>query len=193
MEEMRGITVKVPAALHAKATEERDAQDPPMTMSQYITAILEEHFNNKMEGGKNMNSNNRTLAFQVPEELFYRVKTYLTAHTTNGRKLSQRDFVVGLIEQELDRWEAEQQADGSTVGAEGTDYDITEDSENDPGTDDTPEDGENGLGTDNTPEDGEDDLGTDNTPEDGENDLGTGDCQEDDEDLQGNTEGNDEA
>ncbi|MCQ4862686.1 translation initiation factor 2 [Pseudoflavonifractor phocaeensis] len=113
MEEMRGITVKVPAALHAKSTEERDAQDPPMTMSQYITAILEEHFNNKMEGGKTMNSNNRTLAFQVPEELFYRVKTYLTAHTTNGRKLSQRDFVVGLIEQELDRWEAEQQADGA--------------------------------------------------------------------------------
>lgn len=155
MEEMRGITVKVPAALHAKATEERDTQDPPMTMSQYITAILEEHFKNKMEGGKDMNSNNRTLAFQVPEELFYRVKTYLTAHTTNGRKLSQRDFVVGLIEQELDRWEAEQHADGSTVGAEGTDYDITEDSEDDLGSDDTPEDGEDDPDTDHALEDGD--------------------------------------
>lgn len=51
-----------------------------------------------------MNSNNRTLAFQVSEEFFQRVKDYLTKHP----KLKQREFVVGLIEQELDRFETQE-------------------------------------------------------------------------------------
>lgn len=51
-----------------------------------------------------MNSNNRILAFQVSEELFQRVKNYFAKHP----KLKQREFVVGLIEQELDRFEAQE-------------------------------------------------------------------------------------
>ncbi len=51
-----------------------------------------------------MNGNSKTLAFQVSEEFFQRVKTYLAKHP----KLSQKDFVVGLIEQELDRFEKQE-------------------------------------------------------------------------------------
>ncbi|MFQ8819742.1 MAG: hypothetical protein ACLR8R_11660 [Oscillospiraceae bacterium] len=43
-----------------------------------------------------MNANNRTIAFQVPEELFVRLKDYLAR---NG--LKQKDFILGLIEREL--------------------------------------------------------------------------------------------
>lgn len=43
-----------------------------------------------------MNANNRTIAFQVPEELFGRLKDYLVR---NG--LKQKDFILGLIEREL--------------------------------------------------------------------------------------------
>ena len=39
---------------------------------------------------------NRTIAFQVPEELFERLKDYLAR---NG--LKQKDFILGLIEREL--------------------------------------------------------------------------------------------
>ncbi len=46
-----------------------------------------------------MSSNTRTLAFQVTEELFQRIKEYLKQ---NG--LTQREFVVGLIEQALNEW-----------------------------------------------------------------------------------------
>ena len=42
-----------------------------------------------------MNANNRTIAFQVPEELFGRLKDYLAR---NG--LKQKDFILGLIERE---------------------------------------------------------------------------------------------
>ena len=68
------------------------------TLSQYVEQMLTEHFEGK--AGKNMSTNTRTLAFQVTEELFQRIKEYLKQ---NG--LTQREFVVGLIEQALDEWE----------------------------------------------------------------------------------------
>lgn len=42
--------------------------------------------------------NMRTLAFQVPEDLFQKIKDYLTRHG-----ISQKQFVIGLIEKEIDR------------------------------------------------------------------------------------------
>ena len=47
----------------------------------------------------------RTMAFQVPEETFNRLKAYLKRH-----KLKQKPFVVGLVEAALDKDEAAQQA-----------------------------------------------------------------------------------
>ena len=42
--------------------------------------------------------NMRTLAFQVPEDLFQKIKDYLQRNN-----MTQRQFVIGLIETELDR------------------------------------------------------------------------------------------
>lgn len=48
----------------------------------------------------------KTLAFQIPEELDQRIKKYLAAEKERtGKKLSQREFIVGLIEQALDAHE----------------------------------------------------------------------------------------
>ena len=55
-----------------------------------------------------MSNNSRTMAFQIPEELFQRIKAHLERETQRtGRKLTQREFVLGLIEEALN--EAEQQ------------------------------------------------------------------------------------
>lgn len=55
------------------------------------------------------NSKNRTLAFQIDEELFQRIKAHLDRESARtGRKLTQREFVLGLVEAALD--EAERQA-----------------------------------------------------------------------------------
>ena len=43
-----------------------------------------------------MGNTNRTIAFQVPEERFDRLKDYLVKHG-----LKQKDFILGLIEREL--------------------------------------------------------------------------------------------
>ena len=45
----------------------------------------------------------KTLAFQIPEELFNRIKDHLEREKQRtGKKLSQKDFVIGLIERELE-------------------------------------------------------------------------------------------
>ena len=53
----------------------------------------------------------RTLAFQVSEELFQRVKEYLEAYEkAYHRRLTQKEFVIGLIEQALEEAEEEFEA-----------------------------------------------------------------------------------
>ena len=64
----------------------------------------------------------RTMAFQIPEELFQRIKIHLARETARtGVKLTQRDFVLGLIEQALAEAEAslapQEAPEGSTPDA----------------------------------------------------------------------------
>ncbi|MBP3798065.1 MAG: hypothetical protein J6I46_09875 [Ruminococcus sp.] len=94
--EKKGITVKVDAQLHAKVREYIEAHG--MTMGEFVSKALNSELHpSQTRGGVNMA--NRTLAFQVPEETFDRLKDYLSRHPG----LTQKDFVLGLIEAELDR------------------------------------------------------------------------------------------
>ena len=101
---MKGITVKVDAQLHAEVTQY--IQNHGMTMSEFVALALQDELHPKIQEkeGKNM-GNMKTLAFQVPEELFWRIKEYLQRHN-----MSQKDFVIGLIERELEQEQTECQA-----------------------------------------------------------------------------------
>ena len=62
-----------------------------------------------------MTEKSRTMVFQIPEELFQRVKRHLERETLcTGRKLTQREFVLNLITKALDEAEGE---DGSAKGS----------------------------------------------------------------------------
>ena len=115
----KGITVKVDSALHAEITQY--LQDHGMTMTEFVTLALQDELHPKIDEkeGKDMEKM-RTLAFQVPESLFQRIKDYL--HRNN---MTQKDFVIGLIEQELDRDLAESQETGEAQG----DFEDTEELE----------------------------------------------------------------
>lgn len=76
-----------------------------LTLSQYVEQVLREHFE---KGEKTMDKGTRTLAFQVSEELFGRIKAHLAK-----TKMSQKDFVISLIEQALAA--AESQTEGSRM------------------------------------------------------------------------------
>lgn len=103
MAETRNLCAQIPLDLHGKVIEEKNALG--QALSEYITNILKEHF----EGGNKTMANTamKTLAFQIPEELDQRIKNYLAAEKERtGKKVSQREFVVGLIIQALDAHDA---------------------------------------------------------------------------------------
>ena len=106
MQETRNLCAQIPVDLHAKVIEEKNALG--QALSEYITNILKEHF----EGGNKTMAvtATKTLAFQIPEELDQRIKNYLAAEKERtGKKVSQREFVVGLIIQALDAHDAANQ------------------------------------------------------------------------------------
>ena len=93
--EKKGITVKVDAELHAQVREYIEAHG--MTMGDFVAQALDNELHPRVQEGQNM-SNMRTMAFQVPEEMFQEIKDYLNRH-----HMKQKDFVLGLIRAELDR------------------------------------------------------------------------------------------
>ena len=102
MSKTRNLCAQIPEELHAKVRGEQERLGK--TLSEYVCEILNQYFE-QQKGGKSMNGNTRTLAFQVSEELFERLKTYLTAN-----KMKQKEFVVGHIEDVVGEWEASQAA-----------------------------------------------------------------------------------
>lgn len=106
MPETRNLCAQIPIELHQRVCEERDQLG--LTTAQYITNLLIDYYEAKDKGEKPM-ANSRTMAFQIPEELFKRIKAHLDRESTRtGKRLTQREFVLGLIEAALD--EAERQA-----------------------------------------------------------------------------------
>ena len=109
MAQTKNLCAQVPLDLHQRVCEAREQSG--LTTAQYITNLLLEYYEMKENGGKTImaNNNTRTMAFQIPETLFQRIKAHLERETARtGRKLTQREFVLGLIEEALN--EAEQQA-----------------------------------------------------------------------------------
>ena len=70
-----------------------------------------------------MSDKGRTMAFQIPEELFQRIKRHLEHESARlGRKVTQREFVLGLIESALAQAEAEEAAAQEHEGQHHTRY-----------------------------------------------------------------------
>ena len=89
MAETKNLCAQIPLELHAKVCGEREQRE--QTTSQYITELLMEYYKMKENGGKTTMANNgsRTMAFQIPEELFQRIKQHLERESArSGRKVT---------------------------------------------------------------------------------------------------------
>lgn len=137
MADTKGITVKVDANLHEKVKTEQEAL--AVTLSQYIEMVITEHFE---KGGKVMNGKERTLAVQISEDLFQRIKAYLAHYS-----LKQKDFIIDLIEDALQDFEDEQNLAAADRELENRDSETAR--ENDELGEDAPEDA--GSGVENEP------------------------------------------
>ena len=100
-ENMKNLCAPVPAGLHARVREEQEASG--QTLSEYMTQLITDFFQMK-EGNQNMNHDMKTIAFQVPVELFEEFKAYLQRNN-----FKQKEFFLGCIQSALAE---ERDADG---------------------------------------------------------------------------------
>ena len=109
--EMKNICGKIPVELHEKLKLE--VEELGISIPKYLEMIIEEHMTRK--GEKTDMANSRTVAVQVTEDLFSRLKAVLAK---NGMK--QKDFLIGLIEAALEeeeaKWKAESEEAEETEG-----------------------------------------------------------------------------
>ena len=89
-ERKKNLCAMIPESLHKKVREEQEEWG--IKLNEYMERILKDHFE--------MANGTRTLAFQVSEEFFQRLKKYLKK---TGQ--SQKEFVIGLIEDVLSQEE----------------------------------------------------------------------------------------
>ena len=102
-QEKKGITVKIDADLHAEVRQYLEANN--MTMAEFVTQALDDELHPKFQKEDTKMENTRTIAFQVPEDLFQRLKDYLRRN-----EITQRQLLITLIEEELEREQTEREA-----------------------------------------------------------------------------------
>ena len=110
----KNLCAQIPIDLHERVSEERERLG--LTTSEYIVNLIQDYYNmmENQKGGIQMTEKGR-MAFQIPEELFQRIKRHLERETLrSGKKLTQRDFVLNLITQALDEADAENAAEQNT-------------------------------------------------------------------------------
>ena len=93
--ETKGITVKIDAELHAEV--KRYLEENSMTMAEFVTRAIENELHPKIEE-ENKVEKMRTLAFQVPESLFQRIKGYLARNGVFLAVVGDRTRLVFAIE-----------------------------------------------------------------------------------------------
>lgn len=103
-ENQKNLCAMIPAELHSRV---RAAQEQAgVTLSAYITELLTNYYE---KGDEKMAEGIRTMAFQMPEEMFQRLKRHLERESERtSKKISQKEFVLNLIRQALDAAEREE-------------------------------------------------------------------------------------
>ena len=103
MAEMKNICGKIPMDLHEKVREEIELTES--STQKFLQQVIEEHFN-RLEGkGEISMGAVRTVAVQVSEELFQRLKVVI-----GKNHMKQKDFLIQIIEEALEKAEAEWQS-----------------------------------------------------------------------------------
>lgn len=104
MPEMKNICGKIPVDLHEKVRQE--IEETESSTQKFIQQVIEEHFMKKGESSMAA----RTVAVQVTEELFGRLKNVILR-----KGCKQKDFLLEIIEQAIAAEEARWEAEGAEV------------------------------------------------------------------------------
>ena len=101
VEPTKNLCAQIPVELHNRLRAEQERFG--LTLSAYMTDLLTKYYE---KGSEKTVEGMRTMAFQMPEEMFQRLKKHLERESQRTcRKVSQKQFVLGLIQQVLDETE----------------------------------------------------------------------------------------
>ena len=125
---VKNLCAPIPEGLHARVREAQEASG--QTLGQYMTWLIQTFYNNQKEE-TTMNGDKRTVAFQVPGELFEKFKDYL-----QERGIKQNAFFLDCIHRALAEAQEEREAadtaaepgGGQETDAAGQDEDAEENS-----------------------------------------------------------------
>ena len=92
-EKTKNLCAQIPESLHSKVRERQIASGK--NLDTYMTWLITSFY--EQEGMKNMDGKQKTIAFQVPPEMFEQFKQYLKRHD-----LKQVEFFLNCIQQALD-------------------------------------------------------------------------------------------
>ena len=139
-EEKRNLCAQIPLSLHTRVRQEQEASG--QTLGQYMTWLIQTFYEKQED--KNMNTDKRTVAFQVPGELFEKFKDYL-----QERGIKQNAFFLDCIHRALAEAQEEREAASEDGGDKPPEEDCT------PAEAATEPDGEAEADTDGQDEDAE--------------------------------------
>ncbi|MDE6281792.1 MAG: 4-oxalocrotonate tautomerase [Oscillospiraceae bacterium] len=106
----KNLCAQIPVELHNRLRAEQERSG--LTLSAYMTDLLAKYYE---KGGEKTVEGMRTMAFQMPEEMFQRLKKHLERESQRiGKKVSQKQFMLDLIRRVL--YEAEQTEAADQMG-----------------------------------------------------------------------------
>ena len=117
MADKKNLCAMIPADLHARVRLEQEQSGK--TLSEYVEQLIQNYYN--MKENKKMTGDMRTMAIQLPEELFERLKAYLKRNN-----LKQKQFIIGLIEDALGQDEEDPAVQPETEESDEPDMDAEE-------------------------------------------------------------------
>ena len=111
MADKKNLCAQIDTALHARVRQEQERSG--RTLSEFVEQLITDYYN--MKENTKMTGDTRTLATQIPEELFERLKAYLKKNN-----LKQKQFIIGLIEDALEQDEEDTTAQAGSENASET-------------------------------------------------------------------------
>lgn len=100
---VKNLCAPIPEELHARVREAQEASG--QTLGQYMTWLIQTFYDNQNKEETTMNGDKRTVAFQVPGELFEKFKDYL-----QERGIKQNAFFLDCIHRALAEAQEEREA-----------------------------------------------------------------------------------
>ena len=111
MADKKNLCAQIDTALQMRVRQEQERSG--QTLSEYVEQLIQNYYD--MKENKKMTGDMRTMAIQLPEELFERLKAYLKKNN-----LKQKQFIIGLIEDALEEDEESTIAQAESEGSSET-------------------------------------------------------------------------